>query len=438
MGPRPREQRVTIPPQDAAQIVGRKVQAMSVFPARRTARRCYVVLIVLLSCGAAGFAAAQMRAWYHYRAAQADLARYHFAEARLHLAVALRAWPSSRNVHLLAARAARLEGDFSEAEQHLQICQRPDPSDPAALLEWALLHAQKGELERVEKFLTDLLRRGAEEGPPLIQEALIEGYIRNYRLRPAEAGIEDWLKRQPDDTQALFLQGCLWQQVQKPQRALASHRRVLEIDPQRDDARWRLAQCLLLLGLSEEANPHLEYLHRRYPQNAQMTVALAVTRFKQGRLDESRRLLDAVLAEHSDNEEALRERGRLALSDESAALAEKWLRRAEKLNPYDPQLLPLLSTALEHQGKKDEAQIFQDRFQQNDRDFQRLSQICLHELGERPNDPVLHSELGTLLLRLGYQEAGRNWLLLALQEDPNCAPARAALDRMNLDSSSAH
>jgi tetratricopeptide (TPR) repeat protein len=405
---------------------------MGIFPAGRSVRRYRRVLIALILGGAAVFAAAHVRAWYHYRAAQYSLARYHFAEARDHLAIALGAWPGSGDVHLLAARAARLDGAFTEAKQHLRICQQAQPSDPKALQEWTLLRAQIGELEPVENYLRDLLRQGAEQSPPLIQEALIEGYIRTYRLGPAKAGIDDWLQRQPDDTQALCLQGCLWQQVQKPQKALASYRRVVELDPQRDDARRRLTQCLLRLGLYEEANPHLEYLLRRYPQNAEITVELAGARFKQGQVSESRQLLDAVLAQHPDNEAALRERGRLALADGNAAQAEKWLRQAEKLNPYDAKLLPLLSSALEHQGKQDEAHVLQERLKQTDHDFLRLEQICLHDLGERPNDPLLHSELGALLLRLGYRETGRNWLLLALREDPNCAPAHAALQDANL------
>lgn len=403
---------------------------MSVLSAGRIARRGRLALIALLLFGVVGFAAVHVRAWYHYRAAQNSLSHYHFAQARNHLAIVLKTWPSSESVHLLAARAARLNGDFADAEGHLRICEQGHPSAPETLLEWAMLRAGMGELEPVETHLRDLLRQGAGQSL-LIQEALIEGYIRTYRLGTAKAGIEDWLQRYPDDTQALFLQGNLWQQAQEPHKALPSYRRAVELDPQRDDARWRLSQCLLPLGLYEEANAHLEYLHRHYPHNVEMTVDLAGARFKQGQLTEARQLLDAVVAAHPDNEPALRERGRLALADEDAAAAEKWLRQAQKLNPHDAQLLPLLATALEQQGKKEEAQALHERSQQNFRDFQRLGQICLHEMGARPNDPQLHSELGALLLRLGYTEAGRSWLLIALQEDPNCAAARTALDEAN-------
>jgi len=406
---------------------------MGIRLAGRIARHvCLIVLLVFVLCGAIVLAVPLVQAWYHYRAAQASLACYHFAESRDHLAIALRSWwPFSWRLHLLAARAARLDNAFTEARQHLQYCLQSHAEDSEVFMEWALFRAQTGELGAVEAFLKDLLRQGADGTPPWIQEALIEGCIRTYRLGTAEAGIDDWLERQPDDTQALYLQGCLWQQVQRPQKALTSYRRILELDPQRDDARLRLSQCLIQLSLNEEANAHLEYLHLRYPENAEITIELASTRFKQGRLAEARQLLDAVLAEHPDNEAAMRERGRLALAEGNATEAENWLRQAEKLNPYDAQLLPLLSVALEHQGKREEVQVLQDRIQQNDRDFHRLAQICLHELAERPDDPALHSELGALLLRLGYLEAGRNWLFLALQEEPNCTSARTALENLS-------
>lgn len=407
---------------------------MNVLPQRRALRRSCIILFALVLFGAAASAAAHLRAWYHYRAAQKALVLYHFAEAGKHLDIPFKAWPNYWRVHLLAARAARLDGASAQARERLLFCQERQPHADEVLLEWALLRAQVGELEAVESYLLEQLRRGSDQAA-LIGEALIEGYTRTYRIGPALAGVEEWLKQSPDDTQALYLQGDIYQQIQRPQMALACYRRSMEIDPQRDDARWRLTRCLLRLGLCEEANPHLVYLRRRYPHDAEITVELAGARFKQGQLAEARQLLDAVLAEHPDNEAALRERGRLALESENAAEAEKWLRRAEKRNPHDTQLLPLLAAALEHQEKHDEAQILHERLRQTDRDFQRLAQICLHELGERPNDPVLHCELGVLLQRLGYREAARSWLLLAVQEDPKSPSARAALAGVKHDSS---
>jgi tetratricopeptide (TPR) repeat protein len=385
-----------------------------------------LLLIALLLGGAAAGSAAHLRAWHQYRAAQSALTLYHFPEARHHLALPLRAWPNSWRVHLLAARAARLDDDTANAELHLHRAQELQRDNPDILLEWALLHASAGDLAPVEGYLWNQGGQGAER-TALIRAALIEGYVRLYRITEAQACLDDWRKHEPDDTQALFLEGCLAQQLQRPQMALGSYRRVLELDPQREDARWRLAQCLLKLGLADEALPHLDYLHQHHPDNREMTVELARGRFKLGQSAPARELLDGVLEEHPDDVSALTERGRLALADDDVSGAERWLRRAVALSPNDAQALRLLSSVLFRQGNRDEAQVLQDRLQSTDRDFKRLETICLRELGERPNDPALHCELGKLLLRLGYREAGRAWLLRAVSTDPSYAPARDAL-----------
>jgi len=127
----------------------------------------------------------------------------------------------------------------------------------------------------------------------------------------------------------------------------------------------------------------------------------------------------------------LTERARLALVEADAAGAEKWLRRAVAHSPHDASALRLLSAALRQQDKRDEAEVLLDQLAKMDDDFKRLEEICLRELGKRPNDPVLQCELGRLLLRLGYPDAGRAWLQRAVNEDPTYAPARAALAELN-------
>jgi tetratricopeptide (TPR) repeat protein len=306
---------------------------------RRQTRLCLLVFVVLLLGGAVLSSIPHVRAWYHYRAAQESLARYHFAEARNHLALVLRAWPNSWHVRLLAARAARMDDALEEAEQHQSHAQKARPTDPDVLLEWALLRASRGSLAEVEAYLFEQLRQGSPQAT-LIQEAFIKGSLRLYRIPQALSGVEDWLSRQPDDTQALFLRGCIWQQVRNPQTALLSYRRVVEIDPQRDDARWHLAQCLLEINRSAEARTHLEYLHSRYPDNEKQTVALARAQLEQGQLAEARQLLQDVLAEHPACVAALTARGQLALTaDNDVVEAEKWLRQAARLNPRNPQIL---------------------------------------------------------------------------------------------------
>src|SRR6266566_7160778 len=94
-------------------------------------RRWLLFLILVLLCGGALWAGPHLWAWYHLRAAETALQRYHSAEASDHLRVCLQVWSSRPRVHLLAGRAARQSGDYDEAEQHLRACQRLEqtPSD---------------------------------------------------------------------------------------------------------------------------------------------------------------------------------------------------------------------------------------------------------------------------------------------------------------------
>jgi tetratricopeptide (TPR) repeat protein len=153
-----------------------------------------------------------------------------------------------------------------------------------------------------------------------------------------------------------------------------------------------------------------------------------------GQLEQERQaeqMLQAVLEEHPDHLLALRSLGKIYLHEQQPAEAETWLRRALRAAPQDYQSHWLLYQALKRQDKTAEAERHLEQAEQVEFRWQRLNKITQQELAARPHDAVLQAELGVLLLDLGYEEAGRNWLLAALQEDPNCAPARAALEGSN-------
>jgi hypothetical protein len=58
---------------------------------------------------------------------------------------------------------------------------------------------------------------------------------------------------------------------------------------------------------------------------------------------------------------------------------------------------------------------------------ERLAEITTRHMSDRPHDLALHSELGALLIQMGHAELGKRWLLGALQKDPDCRAAHAAL-----------
>lgn len=384
-------------------------------------------LLILLLAAASVAGAPHLWAWYHFRAGRSCLERYHAEEARTHLNVCLKIWPQSGQVRLLAARAARQAGLFNEAAEHLQECQRLlGSSSVDRLLEWTLLQAASGNLDHdVEEYLMSRLRNDVAQRP-LILEAMTEGYLRKSRPLAAHLCLRPWLESQPDNVQALFLRAVCWRRLHQPAKAAADFRRVMELDPQRENARWELALCLMETGQYSEALSHLEAMGRRRAEDPEVLVRLAICQEELGQKRPAQEILERVLQKHPDHGLALRQRGRLALREGSADQAESWLRQALRVLPNDYPTNVSLTECLQRQGKTVEARDQQERTRELRKRLDRLHELE-EQMSSRPHDPSLFCELGTLLISIGRADDGRAWLQSALDEDPYYQPAHAAL-----------
>lgn len=391
-------------------------------------RRRRRTVIALVACAVVlALAGPQAWAWYHLRGGKSALERHHPEDAQGRLGSALKIWPDRVSVRLLASRAARQTGDFAAAEDHLRAAHRAAGGSSAEVaFEWALLQAAAGNVWEVDEYL----QRRAEADPelaPLAWEALAEGYLRVYRTLDAMACLDHWLKRDPDNVRALDLRGMTFVTGKGVTRGAEDYRRVLELDPSREQTRWRLALCLLDLGGYEEALTHLERLARDRPDHPDVLARLARCQNMLGRGAEARQLLDGVVARHPDHAAALRTRGQFALADRNPAEAETWLRRAAAADPADYQSQWLLFQALQQQDKADAARE-QLRVAEQVKDrTERLGELQSRKLAEQPLDPALHYEMGVLLIRTGSPALGEGWLHNALALDPDYAPAHAAL-----------
>src|SRR5262249_42322286 len=135
---------------------------------------------------------------------RSELEHYHNPQAIRHLHACLRVWPEDPDVLLLAARAARRARSYGEAERLLGVYQQARGLDAAAF-DQLLLSAER----RIHQ-VADACWRQVDQGhpdAPLILEALTRGYLRHYRLAEARVCLDRWLQMQPDNAQALFLDG---------------------------------------------------------------------------------------------------------------------------------------------------------------------------------------------------------------------------------------
>ncbi len=361
----------------------------------------------------------------HYRSAQSALERRDFAEARTHLAEYLKVWPSSAEAHFLAARTARRALAYDEAEQHLKECQRLGGVPEAIDLEWALMRVQRGEMTQLEGNLLYFVKEDHPDSK-LILEALTRGYIQSYQLPRALYCLQLWLERQPDDIQALLWRAEVrerWGHHQ--QEALDDYRRVVELDPDRDDARLELAGGLLGKD-AQQALPHFEHLLERQPENPAVLVGLARCRRLLGQREEALELLERVLRASPKDIEAMRERGMLAREMGQWDDAEHWFGQVVALAPYDHDATYLYALCLHQRGKTAEAKKYQDKLTEIKAQLARLKEVTA-KIAETPHDPALRHEAGVIFLKSGQTLQGLRWLNSVLLEDPHYQPTHLAL-----------
>jgi tetratricopeptide (TPR) repeat protein len=363
----------------------------------------------------------------HYRLGMSALERYHSADAKTHFEACLTVWKNNVPARIYSCRAARRLGEFDAARGHLKECQRILKGTNAEVaLEDALLRVAMGDLGDLEKSLRSRMDREPEHAA-LILEALAEGYSRMYRLLECSNCIAQWLSFEPDNPQALYLRGRWGQQVRTWDKAATDYRKVLEIDPDRSDARESLVLCLLELSRYEEALRHLEVIQRKMPDDLHVQVRIARCRQGLGEMKKARQILHSILEQDPDNGQALLLLGRLILNTGQPGEAEADLHRAAEIMPFDYEAQWQLYQCLNRQeGKSAEAQSQLALAEQLRQRHVRRSELTTR-LSVRPHDASLHYEMGLLMMQLGNKELGARWLSSALHEKPDYPEARDAL-----------
>jgi len=257
--------------------------------------------------------------------------------------------------------------------------------------------------------------------------SMASGLIRVYRLFEADDRIKAWLTLRPDDRLALLLQGQLFDLESRSPDAVANYRKVVELDPENEDVRLRLAAGLLQGHEGNDALPHLEYLQKRRPDDPRVLMPLVQCRLLLGQTEEAKKILDGVLARQPHYPEVLAMRGKLARQDGNLSEAEKWLREAVALDPGSYEARYHLYLCLNDQGKEAESKEQLARLNVMDEDLKEIQEIIGGKKQKTPNDPEVHYKAGMIALRSGATEEGVRWLESALELDPKYAPAHRTL-----------
>ncbi|MDW8244555.1 MAG: tetratricopeptide repeat protein [Thermogemmata sp.] len=383
----------------------------------------------------AGLLVPQGWAAWQWQRAQQELAAWRPWNAREALQVCLRLWPWSRlsSVHLLYAQAARQQDDCETARQHLHRAQAlRGGADDLTALHWALLEASAGNVFETE----DYLQKQADRWPewrPLIWEALAVGYLRLSRLPDAMSVLEHWLKREPDQVRALELRGQTYIAGQGVSRGVEDLKRVLELAPDREHTRWKLAEALIALSSYEAAAGHLEILRQRWPDDPTLLAHLARCYNMLGRTAEARQLLEEALHRQPNHPLCLRTKAQLALSQAEgpdAATAVAALREVVRQRHTDYLAQQLLFQALQLTGDTEAAKQQLAVVEALRERQARLSELQTRRLPQQPLNPALHYEMAVLLLQNGQEDAAENWLKTAISLDPHYREAHATLAQL--------
>jgi predicted Zn-dependent protease len=412
--------------------------------------RSKTLLIVLVVCGAGVYPAwSWVRAqyvtpWRHYHAAEEALAQRDFGAAYKALDECVKAWPDDPGVRFQAARAARRAAADAEAQgqtqaaralldealEHFLACERllekqPDANVGDTRLEWALLKAQRGDLLGVEDQLRARLRDDHPDSV-LIWEVMSWQLMMNGRLGEARQTLDAWLKREPDNYDALVRQGWVAERFFDVATALEYYQRALAVDAKQDFVRLRVADLLVQGNSAPEALPVLETLRARQPDNPKVLLCWARYYRHTGHADQASVLLDQILARQPRDANALHVRGLLAMDAARPTEAESFFRTAHAIEPGNRLVSYSLSLCLENLGNKEEAKQLRQDIVHMDANIKRLDQLT-HDVMKNPHDPALRYEVGMIFLRNGFSEDAVRWLNSALKESLSYQPAHAAL-----------
>ncbi len=421
-----------------------------------SAARVLVVLAGLCAAAAAG-------GYYFWGRQEAETHRFHaqqamadddFEGAKAQLNAYLAARPEDGEAHFLLARAcrrARVE-DFGQARRQLEEARRRGVSGTEAALEAEMLDVQENGLTNDrETTLRDYLSSG-QPGGGLVLEALARGCLLDNRLNDANARLNAWVERDPDDWYAHFWRGALFEYLSKANLAVADFECALQKRPADPKVRMRLGLALVQSGYDyDKALQYLESYRRGRPDDADVLVGIAQCRRALRQPEEARALLRQVVAAHPDHADALLTLALVEVDrgDDPAAL--EWLQRLEPLarrshEPEDLARLRRLEPAPDHAdvthlmratfnlfaavlgrlGRNEEARRYEREAEQVAEEFEDLKKT-LRERDERPRDVAVLDKLGALYLRLGMADEGVVVLKRVLRDKADDPQAHRAL-----------
>jgi tetratricopeptide (TPR) repeat protein len=358
----------------------------------------------------------EARSSFLWSRAEQLIARREFVAALSNLESCLASRPESAEVAFLSARTARRAGDYSRARELLQRSKELSWVENAILLEDSLLKAEQGSFASVESFLINCVR--AEHPDSLIiLEVITPRYVGSFNYPLASETIEAWKRLDPTSPTPHLEAGRLYTRVGRMNDALTSFQEAYKRDSDSITIRLRVSQSLIERQYYQEALEHLEWLTEKSddPSLAQMLIARCQAAL--GDFEKAATLSDQLLIVAPDNSDLLCDRGKLALTVGDPTKAEKFLRRASQIDPFNREIFFHFARCLEQLGKADDAKKAREQTAKIEEAQAKMTQL-IDAIAQNPRDAKSRSEAGKLLMMNGQVQAGVMWLETAIEQDP--------------------
>jgi tetratricopeptide (TPR) repeat protein len=363
---------------------------------------------------------------HHLEQARVAVQRWHNHDAIPHLEYCRQHRPQNPEVLLLASRVARRTERMIEAEAFLdEYTQRHGETDEL-VFERLLYRATRGDTDATATALQVRIRQGGESAR-LAWEALIFGYVAEFRFGEARAVLTAWQTAMPDDPVAIYFDGRLKVEEGGNDQAAEAFRQALERDPKLASARLQLANLLVNRRRGDEALTELSILRQQLPFHPEVQILWVRALALVGRTAEARAELDQCLRHHPELPSALIERGNFALLDADESAAVDYLSQAIQRDPANIGARNQLALALSRLGRHDEAAREYEAIKQLTADSDRITELVRGALQRDPTNAEIHRELGIIALRSGDVQAALRWFQSGLRVNANHLPTHRTL-----------
>lgn len=273
------------------------------------------------------------------------------------------------------------------------------------------------------------LRRATELNPQYVQphERLLQLYVLQMRRQEILEQLQALQQLRSLTLQEMVLQLVAGERILEPAEGIRQTKPFVDADAADVHSRLALARYYLESGRDDDAKKMLQALLAEHPQNDQVRGLLAESLLQASQISQARAILLHRDPASTNSPELWKSIGKLALADGEVSRAAECFHRVIQDNPDDLTSCYRLGSLLARAGQQAESQRYLDQAVLVD----RLHQQAMIVARGRPTQVEMLMrvmlETANLLLKLERASEAKMWFATVLAAQPNDDSARKGL-----------